>query len=497
MRIRDRIRGAIKGWSAGQVGAGGYFGSQAQQQYGYDGAYGHFYQLQNDYFVRLLDTGNEQKVTYQTLSKAALQNPIATACIRLIVESLSEIELEAVKENTGGDRDVATDHPIMELLFCNGRTLIDFLEPLLMHMHYGGEIFLHRPIALTGSEYRPLGLDTICPSKFIGFIYKGIDEPQGFSRLIRGDVYRNVVPGGIVGYRFHRSQNRGMLVDDDCNVQSIDTCKHYYRYNPFQEYRGLPLVYGAGSSLNLIQMGMNWNTNLARTGGRIPGFMTPEGLKPGQSITPEQRTRIEADFDRRIRERQERNLPMVLSGTMKYVDSNITPRDADWLNSEKHGGRKICAAHRVPPILVGDVDSVGLGGGSGTKSANKNLYLTCLLPLLDIILGYLNSGVVAELGDDYRLCYNRDRIDALQEEEEKRDKRLVGACGGPFMTVNEARINAGLDPMEGEEYDIIREPKAPAAGKAGEEGEGEGKGEEDDDDDEGRITNNMNERWLR
>lgn len=491
MRLYDRFTAAIKAWSSGQVGAGGYYGSQAEQQYGYDGAYGHFYQLYTDYYTRLLDSGFADKTDYKTLSKAALSNPIAAACMRLITESLNEIEWEMVSEDDHGERTVKKDHPVLDLLYCEGeRTHLELIQPVLHQLHYAGEIFMHRPIALTTSEFRPLGFDLICPSRFVGFVRKGIDEPMGFRTLIRAETYNKVMDGGIVGYKFSKSGEKTGLLWSDYNYQSIDTCKHHYLYCPWRIGRGLPLIFGSSDAITLSAMGTQWNTNLARTGGRIPGFFTPEGLKPGQSITPEQRTRIEADFDNRVKERQERNLPMVLSGTMKHVEANVNPREADWLGSDKHVGRKICATHRVPPILVGDVESVGLGGGSGTKSANKNFYQTALLPLLDVILQYFNHSLVKPFNDGYELCYNRDKIDALQEEEEKRDKRLVAACGGAFMTPNEARVRAGLEGLPDEEYDKIREQKSGGSG-SGEEGEEEG---EEGGSQEGRDSNNMNNR---
>lgn len=492
MGLRSALKGFVKGWSASEIGGGGYMAAVGSAQYGYDGAYGHFYQIQQDYFERLLDTGSDVAGKgYLALSKSALSNPFGMACMRRIVESLSEIELQAVKELPNGNREVSEYHPMLELMYANGRTPMEFISPMLHHLHFAGEVFMYRPMSFTSSTYRPFELGYICPSTFKDFIYKGIDEPQGFQNVISSETYDKVPPGGVVGYKFSAGKNAGGLFNEhfsdwDGHFKSIDNCIHFHRFNPWSIMRGLAMVEAAHMTLTQAHMAARWNRNLAKTGGRMPYYVVPEGLRPGDAITPEQREQIEEDMDHKFRERQEKNLPIVLTGNMKVVEGNVSPREADFLEGDKYNGRKICAVFRVPPILAGDVDSVGLGGGSGTKSALKDLYQDTMLPLLNAILDGLNYKIMRYWNDGYKLSYNRNAIDALQEDLEKRDKRLVLACGGPFRTINETRVLAGLEPL-GPEYDIIKEPKAPAGGKQDED-------KDEDRDQSGRESNNQNER---
>ena len=489
MGLKNALLGFRKGWSSSEIGGGGYFGAVANAQYGYDGAYGHFYQIQNDYFERLLDTGIEyNNKGYVHFSKLALSNPFGQSCMRVISESIAGIKMECVKEMPGGKREVSDDHPMLDLLYANGRTPLAFIEPMLHHLHFAGEVFLYRPMSFTSSQYRPFELGYICPSTFQSFIRKGINEPDGFMNTISRETYENAKFGTVVGYKFMPGQVTdnlftGVFGGMEGHFKSIDNCVHFYRYNPWVPMRGLALIEGAHLSLQQAYLTKKWNINIAKFGGRIPAYFVPEGLRPGDSLTPEQRDRVEEDLDKNVRERTEQGKPLVLSGTMKYIEANMTPRDADFLDSDKYTGRQICNVFRVPAVLANDPDSVGLGGGSGAKQANKNFYESTLLPLYNSILDELNYKVMAPFDDGFKLCYNRNTIEALQEDEEKRDKRLVLSSGGAYKTVNEARVEGGKEPMPDSKYDEIREPKSSMNSKY-----------DDDQDQRGRESNNNNNR---
>jgi hypothetical protein len=53
--------------------------------------------------------------------------------------------------------------------------------------------------------------------------------------------------------------------------------------------------------------------------------------------------------------------------------------------------------------------------------------------------------------EDYRLSWDWSGVRCLQEDETDRVKRYVTAAGGPIMTVNEARAEMGMDPIEGQD----------------------------------------------
>ena len=470
-RLRIVSAAARRSWSASSYE--GYLSSLNQQYSGAGGFRGDYYRTYENYFDRLLDASGEGGANYLTLAKRALRNPYGAACTRKISETLSEIELEAYRITDEGEREVNKDHPVFRLLHGprGHRTPLSIMEPIVHHLHFGGELFIWRGVAKSEGSLRPLSFELISPSRFQRFIYKG-SEPAGFMNKITAATYKAVPDGRIVGYEFrsmNASQNDEAMMSyirsgtgtEGSFVASLDTMMHAFRYNPWRPLRGLPLIESAHMSLVQSMMTAHWNINLGKTGGRIPGYFMPEGMKPGRSISKEERARIEADFDTRAAERQAANKPMVMSGNMRFTDANITPREADFLESDKYNGRKICTVFRTLPILVGDVESVGLGGGSGLKGAERIFYLTALLPFLDTLLCEFNQGIMSRFNDGYKLGYNRTKIEAIQEDMDKLYKRLHAGCDGAFMTINDARVLAGMEKLTGDpKYDQIREPKA-------------------------------------
>ena len=454
----------------------------------------------SDWFSRLIDINQFQgdSFTYEFLSKLALKNPFGFSCTRKLKDALASIELEVYRTTRDGRQINNPRHSIIDLFRGpdGTRPYHHIIEQVVHHLHFGGELFIYMTIARSEGTMRPLSFDLISPARFNRFIRKGTNEPRGFK--ISRERYARIPQGGVVGYEFKSAVDDnvyGSVQTERSFIASVDNVIHVKCYNPYQPSRGLPIVTGCYDALVQAKMTALWNTNLGKTGGRIPGFFMPEGLKPGTQLTPQQRDQIERDFDSRATERQAKNRAMVMSGAMKFVEANVSPREAEFLKNDQYNGRKICAVFRTPPLLVGDVESVGLGGGSGTKSAEKSYYMTTVLPFLDCYLEELNYGIMSRFDDRYRIGYNRNKIEALQEELDKRDKRLAVACGGAFMTPNDARVAAGLEPLPDPAYDELREP----GGKTGIEDVDEENPEDvdDDDDQSGRESNNNNNRlWV-
>ena len=145
---------------------------------------------------------------------------------------------------------------------------------------------------------------------------------------------------------------------------------------------------------------------------------------------------------------------------MEYLANTVTPREADFMENDKLNGRKICSAMKVPSILAGDVDSQGLGGGTILKAAEKFLWKNCLLPILNDFIEEININVANRYGDGYKLWFDRQQIEALQEEADTQSKWVHRSVGGPWRTQNEARELEGLPRLEEPEYDKLVEKQS-------------------------------------
>ena len=438
---------ATKGFTSTDLGS--YFGDLAEIYSGGGGWQG-VYQFQSDYFQRLTDTLHHKDGSYSKIAKLVLGNPIANSCLRLIAESISSLNFKMIRETQDGKLIEANDHPILKLLRQPGlydvpgtmRTQLSLWERMTHHFHFAGEVFVLLGNERTEKELIRMerGYMNLRESKRHRPGTFTILHPRWFRNFIRDPHER------IVGYEFGVRQNNKISTLRVTANQVL----HIKRYNCDCEDRGLPLAYGAYKSLVQSDMATTWNTNLSKTGGRSPGYFYPQGMKPGKQLSTEQVEAIEKYLDERLRTRQDQNLPMVMSGAMEYVENKITPREADFMENDKLNQRKIASAMKVPSILAGDVDSQGLGGGSGTKHAEKLLWRNCLLPIVHDFVQEINYNLVPRFGDRYLMVLDVEGIEALEEDLDKKWQRIHRAVGGPWLVPNEARRLTGWELRDGQ-----------------------------------------------
>jgi hypothetical protein len=146
--------------------------------------------------------------------------------------------------------------------------------------------------------------------------------------------------------------------------------------------------------------------------------------------------------------------------------------------------RGICAVFNVWSGLLGDTESSTY---ANYQEGRKALYQEAVLPLMDIYRDDLQSWLVPRYGDRLKLDYDRDSIEALQEDRAIKYGYLSAAN---WLRVNEKREAAGYEdidegdvvlvPISEVPLDSVREPPevpaaeaAPAAAAAPEEEEPE------------------------
>jgi len=118
-----------------------------------------------------------------------------------------------------------------------------------------------------------------------------------------------------------------------------------------------------------------------------------------------------------------------------------------WLEGLKLSAREIAIAFGVPPELIGDNANKTY---SNYKEARQAFYTETVLPLMDSIKGELNNWLIPKFGDKrLYIDYDRDEIEALQEDREAVWRRALEAVKNGIITPNEARVMLGYDEVEG------------------------------------------------
>jgi hypothetical protein len=116
----------------------------------------------------------------------------------------------------------------------------------------------------------------------------------------------------------------------------------------------------------------------------------------------------------------------------------------DWLKGQLLSTRRICSIFGVAPELIGDAANKTY---SNQKEARKALYMDTVLPFMDEIAGELNNWLVPLYGDsNLYIAYDRDEIDAIQEDRETIWTRGIAALKAGGITPNEFRRMIQLSP---------------------------------------------------
>lgn len=222
---------------------------------------------------------------------------------------------------------------------------------------------------------------------------------------------------------------------------------HLKAFHPLDDWYGLSPIRVAARQVDISDMAARWNANLLKQDCRPPGALVTEG-----NLDDEQFERLEKLIEKKMMGLENVGRPPIFEGGIKWESFAITPRDMDWINSDKLNSRKICSVYNVAPELIGDAENKTY---SNYKEARKALYMETILPLMDYLRDEYNNWLTPKWDEPgLFLEYNKDAIEAIKEELNAVYDRQVKAW---WRTVNERRLATGDDEI-GRAGDVIMVP---------------------------------------
>ena len=135
------------------------------------------------------------------------------------------------------------------------------------------------------------------------------------------------------------------------------------------------------------------------------------------------------------------NIP-IIDGRLGVLDISASADEALVLEQREQAAREICNVLNFPVMLVG-IDSATY---QNAKEAKKALWENVIIPILCEVRSGLNRWLTPYFGNDIYLDFDLSDIDALQEDKLMRFKAIKESAG--MITINEARIAAGIKPFE-------------------------------------------------
>lgn len=222
---------------------------------------------------------------------------------------------------------------------------------------------------------------------------------------------------------------------------------HLKCFAPLDDFYGLSPLEVAARGIDITNMGQIWNMRLLQNDMRPPGaFKILTKFRDDEERQAFKKNTMES-----FAGYQSAGRPLFMEGDVDWKPFAISPKDADWIQSDKLTLRRIAAVLHVSSILLGDTEAATY---SNYQEARKALYMEGILPIMSFLRDELNNWLTPRYGDRLRLDYNRDAIEALQEDRNKLWERVNLAW---WLTLNERREAIGYDVM-GKEGDKIYIP---------------------------------------
>ena len=250
----------------------------------------------------------------------------------------------------------------------------------------------------------------------------------------------------VAGYTYSAGGVQVKLLPDNLG----QTVLHTKLFHPTDDWYGLSPLQAACRNVDQSNEIQKWNVALMQNAARPSGALVTD-----KELTAEQFGRLEGTLLEKFTGSQNSGVPMVLEGGVTWEKMSLTPAELDWLGGDERTTRKICSAFGVPPEMIG-VNSGGALNDSSFTQARKKMYLETILPLMDFVRDDFNNWLSPLFDDGLFLDYDRDDIEAIQEDRDIIWNRALNAVKSSVLEVNEARAMLGKPTRPG--WDVILVP---------------------------------------
>jgi HK97 family phage portal protein len=225
---------------------------------------------------------------------------------------------------------------------------------------------------------------------------------------------------------------------------------HLKFYHPLNDFWGLSPMEPAARSLDQNNAAETWNAAMLQNGGR------PSGILSFENIDDEQRELIEDKFQQKHGGPQNVGKTIVIQGgEASYTSVSMNAQEMSWLEGQERATTRVCAVFRVPPELIGNTKYRTF---NNMHEAIRAGYMEGALPHYDFIIDELNYWLAPFYGDNVKFGYDKNDIEAIQEDRQYVADRAVRFVQAGIFTPNDARRAINEDALPEETGDVLLLP---------------------------------------
>jgi HK97 family phage portal protein len=187
----------------------------------------------------------------------------------------------------------------------------------------------------------------------------------------------------------------------------------------------------------------------------IPGVV----VSPTEVVSEEEAERVKAMMIEKF-SGDKRGEPLVMEGPTTVSVLSFNPEQMQMEGTRRVPEERVSAVFGTPAVIV------GLGAGlerstyNNMSEAREHFYEGLIIPMQRLMRADLQLQLVPDFGDraSLRVEFDYSQVRVLQEDQDKLHTRLLGDLGGGMVKLNEARLAAGYDAIDGEMGDLIYVP---------------------------------------
>lgn len=376
-------------------------------------------------------------VDYETYCEEGYKrNAVVYASVREIARTAPSARLQVHRRLTRGQTEIFEDSPLQTVLdMPNPRqSHYDFVEMLLTYLNLDGNAFILR-------ERRdgPRG-ETIA---------MWLPRPDKMTPVI--DTRRQVYDeGALLGYSYMMQNGEKVLFmpEQVIHIKYPDPNDRYHGLG-----RGIPPLMAAAFDAD------NDNSQTTFIKQFFKNGAVPSGIIKSRNILDDSEVkRIQNRISEQYAGEQNWHKVMVLDADAEYQQTGLNLSEMVFPDLRAISETRICAAFKVPPVLIGVKAGLDAATYSNYALARRALWEDNIIPTTTKLAEALTRAFLGELEEDTLILPDYSQVVALQDDRTNRFARSNQAILGGWITVNEARREVGLGPLPEGVGDVLYRP---------------------------------------
>jgi len=357
--------------------------------------------------------------TRKIAEEAYMQNLIAFRSIYMVAQAVSTVPWNVFKKDKDGDAVLLDSGDIFDLIKRPNPSqgFSGLMSDTTSYYLLQGNSYVERVKLQTGSE-------------------KGLPKELYSLRPDRMKIVTNST--SVIGYKYGEGVSAVTFDVDPITKQS--DILHLKTFNPLDDFYGFPATMAAAGNIDNSNDALSWNRSMYKNGARPGNIITME-----RSMAPEQYTRFKEQMQDKYTGPKNAGKTMILDnlgeGKVSMQTYGWSPKEVDFLESNREDARRISMAYGVPAQLLG---IPGDNTYSNMKEARQAFWEDTVLPLLTYLKDEFNNWMFND-----NLEYIEFSAEGVPAFADKRNTHLKMIEASTVLTLNEKRKELGYESIEG------------------------------------------------